>query len=190
MADRASDPRWQAGFAAGEEDRRAGTDLGERLDGSGPPSFAWWEGYQAARHADDRLSSAPPGWPTLLAVAAAGAWVDSLSRGTRSWRDPRRALGFAVSMAMDSAATHSGRARAARRGIRRQGDLPEGFAGMHVFGPVVAVTAVRLAWWRVRGGRGRMPDRHLTWSRSFARRIIIAGVMRREWDRRMLPLRR
>lgn len=152
--------------------------------------MTWCEGYQAARHADDRLSAAPPGWPTLFAVAAAGAWADSLSRGARSWRQPRCALGFAVNMAADSVATHSGRARAARLGIRRQGDLPQGFGGAHEFGPVVAVTVARIAWWRVRGGRGRMPDHQLTWSRSFARRIIVSGMARREWDRRIRRVRR
>lgn len=190
MAARASDPRWQAGFAAGDQDRRAGTDLGERVARSYSPSRTWLDGYKAARHADDRLSSAPPGWPTLLAVAAAGAWADSLSRGTRSLGEPRRALGFAVTMAADSAATRSGRARAARRGVRRQGDLPQGFGGAHVLGPVFAVTVVKLAWWRIRSGRGGMPDHQRTWSRSFTRRIITAGVMRREWDRRLRQLRR
>lgn len=184
MADRASDPRWQAGFAAGEEDRRAGTDLGERLDGSGPPSFAWWEGYQAARHADSPLVSAPPGWPTLFATAAVRAWADSHLSAARSSRVTRSALGLAVTVATERADSHSGRARAARLGIRRQGDVPQRYGGVHAVAPAAAVVAVRLAWRRMRRGHSR------TWSRSFARHIIIAGVMRREWDRRIPPLRR
>lgn len=139
----------------------------------------------------DRPVTAPPGWPTIIAVAAAEAWSERMTAG-RSPRDPRLVVLLVTGWASAQVNERSGQARARRLGFARQADLPPGFStpGLERVASTLVVTTIRLGWWRLRTGRAQMPLSQRTWSRAFTRRIITAGVMREEWNRRLRQLTR
>lgn len=170
------DPTWMAGYAAGIADARDGTVTTEN-----PHGLAWRRGYMVGRQVDQPVA-APAGWPTLIAIATLNTF---LRAATTTWPHAMRVVvPLAAGAATQRLGARSGRRRAGRLGYVRMGDLPPIDPLASLLGPTVAMTLVRLVWWRLRYGRAELPRAQRTAPRELARGVIVTGIQRLEWDRR------
>ncbi len=173
-------PEWMAGYAAGTSDAHAG-ETAQMLRLDEDHGLTWHRGYMVGRQAH-RDVVAPAGWPTIIAIAASETFVTT---STARWPRPARLAGaLAVGAATQRLGVRSGRRRANRLGYMRMGDLPPTDPMVSMIAPAVAVSVARQAWWRLRHGRAEMPRGQRTAPRELARGVIVAGVLRLEWDRR------